>query len=122
MYEKLLAKIYDLIPERREASQYYTARVLQESADAIEDLQKKVTEWQEEACKWNNEYFALRDSMSRWISVKERLPEEQQDVLVYLKRGGCAVDYFIPSRNDKWGYKDVTHWQPLPAPPKEDEA
>ena len=58
----------------------------------------------------------------RWISVKERLPEEQQDVLVYLKRGGCAVDYFIPSRNDKWGYKDVTHWMPLPTPPKEDEA
>lgn len=40
MYEKLLAKIYDLIPERREASQYYTARVLQESADAIEQLLK----------------------------------------------------------------------------------
>ena len=58
----------------------------------------------------------------RWISVKDALPEEQQDVLVYLKRGGCAVDYFIPSRNNKWGYRDVTHWQTLPTPPKEDEA
>ena len=36
-----------------------------QAADVIEQLEKKVTEWQEEACKWNNEYFSLRDSMAR---------------------------------------------------------
>ena len=57
--------------------QYCGPRALLDAADAIEQLEKKVTEWQEEALKWNNEYFALRDSMPRWISVNERLPEEQ---------------------------------------------
>lgn len=35
MYEELLAKIYDLILDRRAAHQYYTASILQEAATAI---------------------------------------------------------------------------------------
>lgn len=42
MYEQLVKKIFDLIPERRESSQYYTASVLKEAADAIEELSKRV--------------------------------------------------------------------------------
>ena len=82
--------------------------LFREAADAIEALQRACANYAEMATE------------QEWIPVKERLPEEQQDVLVYLKRGGCAVDYFIPSRNDKWGFRDVTHWQHLPAPPKEE--
>ena len=36
----------------------------------------------------------------QWISVKDRLPEPSEKVLTY-------------------GVKTVTHWMPLPEPPKE---
>ena len=101
--------------------------VLTQAADAIEQFGKKVSEWQEEACKWNNEYFALRDSVPRWISVKERLPEKRKWVLCL-----CEADIIDVLRweNNEW-YHDpmhvyypsfVSHWQTLPTPPEEDEA
>lgn len=57
----------------------------------------------------------------KWISVNERLPEEDKDVLIYVpsKNGDSAHwvrDYHI---NGKWiihGY-EPTHWMPLPEPP-----
>lgn len=65
----------------------------------------------------------------QWISVKDRLPEICQDVLVYCKNtqrvtiGRFAHWY----DNDGWDmvgtkgrFNDiVTHWQPMPEPPKE---
>lgn len=38
------------------------ARLMTQAADAIEKLSKKVDEWQEEACKWNNEYSKRKES------------------------------------------------------------
>lgn len=62
-----------------------------------------------------------------WISVKERLPKENVFVLIYIKPPGQIV---VGSRggNDDW-YADaefksenvrgeVTHWMPLPEPPR----
>ena len=62
----------------------------------------------------------------RWISVKERLPEAGEDVLVYL--GGGKIDVCWLIHNMFWGASgalydldDVSHWMPLPEPPKEVE-
>lgn len=69
---------------------------------------------------------------SQWISVKDRLPERSGDVLV------CHDEYYIMSvLSYSWRHKafnafdslptsenrieSVTHWMPLPEPPKEDE-
>lgn len=59
-----------------------------------------------------------------WVSVKERLPEKGKSVLVMLQEGACLV-----ARIEPWGWAkgysaadildDVTHWMPLPGPPKE---
>ena len=60
--------------------------------------------------------------MSEWISVKERLPEEQQRVIVRCERIGTSVGWIL------WGEwmtdigpsaGKITHWMPLPAPPGE---
>lgn len=69
---------------------------------------------------------------TNWISVKDRLPETNQEVLVY--RGshiGDLMNVYTYVGNDKWedeyGYwsvtddEGITHWMPLPAPPTEEE-
>lgn len=66
--------------------------------------------------------------MSEWISVDERLPEFGSRVQVFDGRsvdiGNYAdKDEIYPSGfwNDGFGsiYEDITHWMPLPEPPKE---
>jgi hypothetical protein len=74
---------------------------------------------------------------AKWISVKERLPEEGEEVLVfgqYLndipKVLGVRSRYkgdqdwkYTWEGSDEWVYRenDVTHWMPLPEAPKEEK-
>jgi len=59
------------------------------------------------------------DKMVEWISVKDKLPEEHEDVL-------CYNGYRISSHNwckytdqdDKWFERTFTHWCKLPNIPK----
>jgi hypothetical protein len=60
----------------------------------------------------------------QWVSVKDRLPEPLQDVLiVYAPTNEVRNDF----RMECWNWPEnpvhetqfVTHWQPLPEPPKE---
>lgn len=57
----------------------------------------------------------------QWISVKDRLPNENTRVLVYAKQGcyiNLRVDYIC--NGGMWFYSMmVTHWMPLPELPKE---
>ena len=67
--------------------------------------------------------------MSEWISVKERLPGEGKDVLVYATSkfiGGSKITTDRLEEGEKhpiWiythGWFEVTHWMPLPEPPEE---
>ena len=61
--------------------------------------------------------------LAKWISVKDRLPEEEKEVLCYLGNAlgkGIVVafrrhgDWYF----DGWKCPTVTHWMPLPEPPK----
>ena len=59
---------------------------------------------------------------SRWISVTEKLPEIGEVVLIASKESfyRVALDELAgmsPVLWDFYGTDDVTHWQPLPAPP-----
>ena len=68
-----------------------------------------------------------KETTNEWISVKDRLPESYEDVLVYDKYYGII----IPSYHDeKAFYREdenrsdvpllyVTHWMKLPEKPKE---
>jgi len=68
--------------------------------------------------------------MSEWISVKDRLPDDDENyyeaVLVYCVYGGCKecdVAYLTTTKNwldEKCNAQiPVTHWMPLPEPPKD---
>ena len=70
-------------------------------------------------------------TVQEWVSVADRLPEEGEYVLCVLKGfnygGKIQVCKFVPA--DKFkdkpyfehfrnGFPSVTHWMPLPNPPK----
>ena len=64
----------------------------------------------------------LADGTPKWIPVTERLPAKYKDVLTY-RLSGCDVDCCIDTKSGKWFGDaiccyDVTHWMPLPEPPK----
>ena len=63
---------------------------------------------------------------TKWISVNERLPEEKVNCIVHYKHAYCDNDdywaigicfYDGEKFQMDWSYK-VTHWMPLPKPPK----
>ena len=74
--------------------------------------------------------WLARAAQSEWISVEDRLPEIDESVLVCRNWRGKLVqcvdkirlcyDREKPDGEQKWYgfmYSEITHWQPLPAPP-----
>ena len=57
-------------------------------------------------------------TIQKWISVKDRLPEQGQEVIVYsggvLKPTVFAYQFWNKNY-DSWAR--ITHWMPLPEPP-----
>ncbi len=54
-----------------------------------------------------------------WISVKDELPPISQKVIVLTTRGYILIDYVLTLKNTWWvSGGAVTHWMPLPEPPK----
>ena len=65
-------------------------------------------------------------TVQEWISVDDRLPEEKVNCIVHYKHAYCDNDdywaigicfYDGEKFQMDWSYK-VTHWMPLPKPPK----
>ena len=73
-------------------------QLMEKAADAIEVLSKK-------------------EKTTQWISVTERLPEKHEWVLVKSKFVKMKTD-FISNAGHWYTTPAVTHWMPLPEPPK----
>lgn len=67
--------------------------------------------------------------MSEWISVNDTLPDDEQECLImidvkpnieygkYREQGECWSANWC-NRRKLYGTYKVTHWMPLPEPPK----
>ena len=57
---------------------------------------------------------------SEWISVKDRLPDEQGHFLIVNEEGKIITAFYTP----RFGWfsgvrvRNITHWMPLPEAPK----
>jgi hypothetical protein len=89
--------------------------------------------------KTGREAFAYSCAMERlveaptvggWVSVKDRKPDNGQDVLAYIddyeesRITACNYDngvWYDCVMNCKIVIPNITHWMPLPEPPKEDD-
>ena len=69
-------------------------------------------------------------TVQKWISVEDKLPDSKVNCIVHYRHSYCECDgywaigsCFYNGNNFEVGlaYK-VTHWMPMPKPPKEDEA
>lgn len=69
--------------------------------------------------------------MSNWISIKDKLPKERTSVIISIKDVYCTPPYYHVVcgwlLNDCWVVgkhiyynNEITHWMPLPEPPKEE--
>jgi hypothetical protein len=102
----------------------------------MKDLAIRVYGGGDDAVRAVEEYLGCREQIVEqvsqafakqgWIPVSERMPEEDEDVLVFTKDSQpemhvASLDedgIWYPSHGDGWEFPDVTHWMPLPEPPK----
>lgn len=58
-------------------------------------------------------------TVQEWVSVEERLPEQDGKYIVYTRTGFTGLSYYYALEGafgfERW---DATHWMPLPQPPK----
>ena len=65
-------------------------------------------------------------TVQEWISVKDKLPEDDSDVIAYLRNGeegrifpaNYAKGVWFDCIFNKRVTETTTHWMPLPEPPK----
>ena len=65
-------------------------------------------------------------TVQEWISVEDRLPEDDSDVIAYLRTGeegrifpaNYAKGVWFDCIFNKRVTETTTHWMPLPEPPK----
>lgn len=95
--------------------------------------------WQDavnEACRMGAEALRALDaqekqeSFGEWISVKDKMPEPSRYVACIAKRNPFSRFMPMVARIEKNGWanpiteqyiSEVTHWLPLPEPPKEEK-
>ena len=64
----------------------------------------------------------LKASAPKWISVDDRLPEQGEEAICIAADGDMMIGKYT-----EWGwmfpcyFEELTHWMPIPEPPKEVE-
>jgi beta-xylosidase len=124
MYDDLIKRLREDAPTALANCDFdFVEGWIKEAADAIEELVKD-RDMYDKAMTDEHNRAARLEWDHRWIPVTERLPYES--VFVHGKGGELVVAQY--SHKHKWWEDDegyycdtnyVTHWMPLPEPPKE---
>ena len=106
-YAELIKRVRDCAETN--SLSLYKRVLMKQAADAIEELADR--------------------NVGKWIPVTERLPSKNGFYLCLYKHkhpGGVAIDEGLSIQqwyNGRWNLDEiytVTHWMPLPEPPKEE--
>ena len=102
----------------------YVEDVARDALALIQQLEKKALdlgEYMELSDFLGDRVKELEAQVPRWISVEERLPENFATVIIFREdcRNACIGWLIGGSWSVPKGVR-VTHWMPLPEPPKED--
>lgn len=84
--------------------------------------------WRSKECQDAKSFSSTEDECvffleeRRWIPVTERLPKAWEEVLTHRTGGNLSIEF--KCSGDEWSFdndimEEVTHWMPLPEPPKE---
>lgn len=122
MYDELVKRLRErcvfLFPHHGE-SRSYDADLMHQAADAIEEQQAAEKKYLANISALETENQHLKRERE-WIPVTERLPEKPGIYAVWTARG--FGNHLSASNWDgeSWSLC-VTHWMPLPTPPKEEQ-
>lgn len=73
--------------------------------------------------------------MSKWVSTKDRLPEDREKVLIYSYKRQTQVGYLFKNIEEspkyfficdaehtgkRFNLYEISHWMPLPTPPNQE--
>ena len=109
---------------------------LMQAADAIEELTATAESYKRSMEAWADEAARAHEMLPRWIPVTERFPEDDRQVLAYygFDHGDGYLGMMFVQVLDWFGHDPkphfqheglngmtVTHWMPLPEPPKEEK-
>lgn len=102
-------KLEDALQVCSEAEEWYTETNEQQCAVVSDDIYQQIAN------------LPTADVVEvKWTNVDDRLPEKADWYLVYAENQRPFVAYFkgktFPLNNH---YHKITHWMPLPEPPKE---
>lgn len=90
--------------------------LLREAADRLKAMDVQIYQHMEEIADLKKQ---LAENQPEWISVEERLPEKGGYYLTVVEN--CERVCYSRLVLDKFGHDGVTHWMPLPEPPKPKE-
>ena len=97
------------------------------SANLVVELVERIAELEKENVSLNEQNkrvcSEIAELENQWISVEDKLPDELQSVLSFSSYDGVFQSIYRAGNFKKtlvvWEHLNVTHWMPLPSPPKE---
>lgn len=128
---EMLKQGWDLLPEdiKKRLSLYHLDTITKPFRNRISEIEARIATLTAE-----NEALKLRN---RWIPVSERLPKRYEEVYIYptqedygehhvgeMMSEDGVFQYFVYEPGEGYvGYKTtkITHWMPLPPPPREQD-
>lgn len=108
-----------------------TDTLMKQAADAIVELSVLCASQSKDCSEAIAKYIELWKRQPNWIPVTERLPETHGHYLGHIVTGEFGQvsweqivffdgHIFLWEHNSEEWHEEVTHWMPLPEPPKEE--